>query len=344
MFAIMVNCMIGGLIASIIGLNPIYGMIGINAIAGLIPMVRTVDCLYDGLYAEIWTGEMIKHFRNSIESLGWLSKIRSYDQYSKNNVLNFTELGGDPKVLINNSTYPLEVETIEDSNKAITLDKYQTKPTKITDDELHGLSYDKIGSVVERHGEAIDEVKYKKALHSLAPQTDSVATPVILTSGDNSTDGTRKKLKLVDIIALKARFDKIKVPIVGRVLVLCPEHVQDLLEEDRSFRNQYNDYTTGKIANMYGFEVYEYVDCPAYTVSTKTKLAYGSVITSTDKSASIAFYAPRMMRATGETKTYLQDASGSPTTQSNLVSYRHYFIALPLKDEAIGAIVSNVVA
>ena len=54
-------------------------------------------------------------------------------------------------------------------------------------------------------------------------------------------------------------------------------------------------------------------------------------------------YAPRAVRADGETKTYLQDAKTSPTTQENLVNFRHYSICLPLRNEAIGAIVSDIV-
>jgi hypothetical protein len=339
--AVTMNCILGGILASIVGIAPVFGAVGLNAIAAL-PLQCAKGALRAGLYPEIWTGEMIKAFRTSMESVGWLSRIKSYDQYTKNNIINFVDIGGDPTVLINNTTYPLAIESLTDANKPVSLDKYQTKPTKITDDELHGLSYDKIGSVVERHTDVIAETKYKKALHSLAPNENTDNTPVILTTGDVSADKTRKKMKAADIIQLKQKFDKLKVPLVGRILVLAPEHVSDLLEEDRVFSQQYNNYTTGKIANMYGFEVYEYVDTPSYTVSSLKKLAYGSVATSTERNASIAFYAPRMMKATGETKVYLQDASVMPTTQENIVSYRHYFIALPLRDEAIGAIVSNI--
>ena len=343
LLAVMTTALFGGLMSVIVGFNAMIGMVGLPVVAILFPLGSMArGGLLAGLYPEVWTGELIKQFRIGIEAIGWLSRIRSFDAYAHDNILNFTQIGGDPTVLINNSTYPLEVETLDDNNKAITLDKYQTKPTKITDDELHGLGYDKIGSVVERHSEVINETKYKKALHSLAPAGHTDKTPVLLTSGDTSADGTRKKIKVADIIAMKEAFDKMKVPQQGRVMVLCPEHVSDLLLEDREFQVQYNNYTTGKIANLYGFEVYEYIDVPSYTVSSKKKLAYGSAESNATRHASICFYAPRMMRAEGETKTYLQDASTSPTTQENLVSFRHYFVCLPLKDEAIGAIVSNV--
>lgn len=291
-----------------------------------------------GLYTEVWTGEIIKKLRTGLESVGWLKEIRSYDSYAKNNVINFTQLGGDPTVLINNTTYPLEVETLEDANKAISLDKYQTKPTKVTDDELHAISYDKMATVIERHTEAINEKKYIKALHAIAPNGDTNDTPIILTTGE--AEEGRKRIKVADIIEMKKKFDAMKVPVEGRILVLCADHVNDLLLEDRAFQTQYNNYTTGKIANLYGFKVYEFQDTPYYTRATKKKLAFGAVASDTEGSASIAFYAPYMMKAQGETKTYLRDAATDPENQENLVSFRDYFICLPKKEQAMGAIVS----
>lgn len=83
-------------------------------------------------------------------------------------MIHFVNIGGDPTVLVNNTSYPLEIEELEDGDKAVTLDKYQTKPTRITDDELYSLSYDKKATVIERHKEAISEKKYSRAIHAIA--------------------------------------------------------------------------------------------------------------------------------------------------------------------------------
>lgn len=292
------------------------------------------------LYREQWTGETIKAFRDREENLGWLNKIRSYDaQVANNNTINFVNLGGDPSVLVNQTSYPIGVEKLADANRAIALDKYQTKATTVTDDEARGLSFDKKASVVERHYEAVAQKKFSRALHALAPESNTVTTPVIVTTGE--ADGNRKRISVKDIIALKSKFDAMRVPVQGRVLVLSPEHVADLLVEDTAFAQRYNSTETGKICNMYGFEVYEYVGVPSYKVSAKTKVAFDAVVDpSTDRTASVAFYAPRMMKATGETKEYLDE----PDTQNQEWRYnvRHYFICLPLKNEALGAIVSDI--
>lgn len=292
------------------------------------------------LYREQWTGETIKAFRDREKNLGWLNKIRSYDaQVANNNTINFVNLGGDPSVLVNQTSYPIGVEKLADANRAIALDKYQTKATTVTDDEARGLSFDKKASVVERHYEAVAQKKFSRALHALAPESNTATTPVIVTTGE--ADGNRKRISVKDIIALKSKFDAMRVPVQGRVLVLAPEHAADLLVEDTAFAQRYNSTETGKICNMYGFEVYEYVGVPSYKVSAKTKVAFDAVADpSTDRVASVAFYAPRMMKATGETKEYLDE----PDTQNQEWRYnvRHYFICLPLKNEALGAIVSDI--
>jgi len=340
MLTILVNVIIGAGVFGAVGFSPVVGGLLLPVIGVLSPLFG-ISGLRAGVYTEVWTGEMIKAFRNSVESLGWLNKIRSYDQYAENDAIHFVDLGGDPAVLINNTTYPIPIETLEDADKVVKLDKYQTKATRITDDEVYAISYDKMGSVIERHREAIDEKKFSKALHALAPDSHSAKTPVLLTTGTARPDGTGKKIIRENIISLKKEFDKIKIPLEGRILVLCADHVSDLLENDQKFAEQYYNYSSGKILNLYGFDVYEYQDCPYFT-QAKAKVAYGAVPAANDRQASVAFYAPRMMKVTGSTKTYLSEAKDSPTTQENLINFRHYFICLPLKKEAIGGVVSAV--
>lgn len=141
-------------------------------------------------------------------------------------------------------------------------------------------------------------------------------------------------------MALKKKFDKLKIPKEGRILVLCADHVADLLETDQRFEKQVYDYTTGKIAKMYGFDVYEYDECPYYDTTTLKKKAYGTVVGESDRQSSVAFTTKRAMRADGSTKSYLREASSDPENQRNLFSMRTYTICLPLRNEGFGAIVS----
>jgi len=308
--------------------------VGVSCMGGLAP----TGALRAGLYSEAWTGELVKAFRAAAEAVGWYNKIRSYDQYVQNDVIHLVDIGADPEVLVNNTTYPLEIENLEDGDIAVTLDKYQTKPTRVTDDELHALTYDKMASVVDRHKEAFSETKFSRAIHSVAPAEHTDKTPVILTSGEVADD--RKRLTRSDIIALKKAFDKAKVPAEGRILVLCADHVADLLEQDQKFAAQYYNYESGTISRLYGFEVYEFNECPYYNATTRKNFACVPTPAATDRQCSVAYSTKRVMRADGSTKTYLQEAANNPATQENLFSMRTYTLCLPTKNEGLGAIVS----
>lgn len=339
--ALCVNSAAGAVVGGFVGLQPLHGALaanGISVVAGMFGGFAPSGALRAGLLTEVWTGFMIKAFRTDPEGMGWYAKIRSFDQYAENDVIHFVNIGGDPDVLVNNTTYPLDVQDLADADKAISLDKFQTKPTRITDDEMYALSYDKKASVIERHKEAMKEKIYSRAIHAIAPNENVKATPVLLTSGAVA-DG-RKALTLQDVVLLKKAFDKNKVPKAGRILVLCADHIADLLQNEQKFGQQYYNYETGKVAKLYGFEVYEYDDCPYYNAATLKKLAYGAVPADTDTQASVAFSPVRMMKANGSMKAYASEAKDNPTTQENLLNYRTYSICLPLANEAMGAIVS----
>lgn len=290
----------------------------------------------EGVYTEVWTGELVKQLRGGMTA-SWLDGVSDYSAAVNNEVVHLVDVGGDPDVLINNTTYPIAAQELEDGDIALGLDKFQTKKTAVSDDQLFAISYDKMGSVIERHGDAITIAKFKKAAHALAPNSNTAKTPVVPTSGED--DNGRKKCTRKDIIALKRKLDALQVPTAGRRLVLCSDHVNDLLEDDQKFRDQYYNYTTGKIANMYGFEVYEFENCPYFT-KEGTKVPFKSSPSGTDHQASFCFYTKRVFRAQGSTKMYYRDAQTNPDYQQNEVNFRHYYIVLPKKMEAIGAIYS----
>ncbi len=336
-----VNGVVGAVVGMSLGAQPLYGALaagGVSVVAGTFGGMAPVGVLRAGLLTEVWTGQMIKAFRTDPAEMGWYNRIRSYDQYVNNDVIHFVQIGGDPTVLVNNTTYPLDIETLEDADKAISLDKYQTRPTQITDDELYALSYDKKASVIERHKEVMKEKIYSRAIHALAPGENKDATPVIATTG-TAVDG-RKAMTRSDVIRLKKLFDKNKVPKADRILVLCGDHIADMLENDQKFAQQYYNYETGKVAKLYGFEVYEYDDCPYYNATALTKLAYGAAPGTTDTQASVAFSLNGKMKANGSMTAYASEAKTDPKNQANLLNYKVYSICLPLAERAMGAIVS----
>ncbi len=339
---ILFNALMGVIIALSVGITPAFGAAGAAGLSVVLGGFMPSGASFAGVLTEVWTGEMVKKLRAG-DVATFLDGVPDYSQYAENDVIHLVDVGADPDVLINNTTYPIPVQALEDSDIPIGLDKYQTKATPITDDELYALSYDKMASVKERHGDAILENKFAKAIHALAPASNAAKTPVITTTGGvvDGLSAGRMMLTRNDVIKLKKKFDDLGVPVDGRRLVLCSDHVSDLLLNDQKFADQYYNYTTGKIANMYGFQVYEYPANPYFT-SAGAKVAFGTAPGEGDMQASVAFYTKRVFKASGSTKMYYSEAATDPQNQRSLINFRHYFIVLPKKQEAIAAITSGV--
>ena len=335
------NAVMGFVLAFVLGVLPAVGAVaavgGTMMLGGFMPKGVAMD----GVLTEVWTGELIKALRSG-DKATFLDGLPDYSQYAENDVIHMVDVGGDPDVLVNNTTYPIAIQQLTDTDAVFSLDKFQTKPTSITDDELYALSYDKMASVKERHSQALLVKKYAKAIHALAPDSNAAKTPVLKTTGDVEGGAAtgRRMMQRSDIIALKKKFDVMQVPTEDRRLVLCPDHVNDLLMQDQKFAEQYYNYTTGKIANLYGFQVYEFVNNPVYKAAG-TKVAFGTAAGANEFQASVAFYGKMTFKATGSTKMYYSEAKTDPENQRSLINFRHYFIVLPKKKEAIAAIMSD---
>jgi hypothetical protein len=298
-----------------------------------------------GVYREIWTGELVESFQPEINA-SFLSEIPDESRWvqssggGENQVIHLVDIGADPEVLINNTTYPIGYETLADGDIAFSLDKFQTKATKVTDDELYAITYDKIAVVNKKHKNAILAKKFGKAIHALAPAAHTTATPVLGTSG--AVIGGKKSCCVNDIIDFAAALSDAGVPDDGqRILVLNTKHVTGILKEVKNFYQDFANIGTGQLkALFYGFKVYVYHNNPVYLAADNTKVSYGAVFNpATHNVASVAFYAPDMFRAEGATKMYYDEPDTQ--NQASAVNYRHYYLVSPKKARAIGALVTS---
>lgn len=332
--ALLFNTLTGVAFASVLGFSSAVGAVGMNVVGALMGMTpQNVSVLREGIYTEIWTGELVKVLRAGLEGT-WLSGIPDQSSIVDNDVIHLVEVGIDPDVLINNTTYPIPIQALEDNDIAIKLDKFQTKATPITDDELYAISYDKTARVKEGHANSINDAKFTKAAHALCAKKNTATTPVLKTTGEKDAATGRLRLTVNDLVEMKRALDNLKVPADGRRLVLCPDHVNDLLLTSQTFREQYNiDRNTGKVGYLYGFETYEYANNPLYTTGGEKK-DVGTTAEAGEFQCSFAFYKQRVFKATGSTKMYYSESKNDPQNQRNLINFRHYFVCMPKKNDA----------
>ncbi len=333
-FLTLIFAFIGGsAIASGLGV-PALPVIGCLTATSFIPTGAGSGVAYAGLYKEVWTGELIKRFTYDGS---FLKGIPDYSRYVGNDVIHLIEAGVHPNVLINNVTYPLPVSPRPDLDIPVKLDRFDTEATYITKDEVYALSYDKIKLTHILHREALEMDSYNLAAYNFAPAAHTESTPVLQTTGDNNGFGFCRLIP-IDLIILKKALDDRGIPKVGRRLLLCNQHVEDLLSLSETFKNQYNNISDGKVLKMFGFEIYEPGAMPLYD-DTFNKKAYKSISAPTDRDASVAIYPKRMFKAKGSMG--VDHTPRTATVKRDEISMDLRFIALPQNLEGFGAIVNG---
>ena len=292
-----------------------------------------------GVLKEMWEAELQRKFRN--EATDFMNPIPSRDNYVNNDVINLTAIGDDPNVLINNTSYPIAVNSRTDTPDTLALNKYDTENTSIKDDELYALPYDKEGSVIRQHRETLEEKILEHSLYLLAPDDDTTNMPIVQTTGaDNGA--SRKSITIADIILAKKKMDDLKMPKMNRILVLCSDHIQELLLADEAtntnvFTTNYHRIQDGKIVNMYGFQVYENIYNPRYDASFD-KVAFGAASAGTDRNASVFFYAGVAYKAQGSVTMYHREAAIDPENRQTVVGFNKYHICGKKQQIGFGAI------
>lgn len=301
------------------------------------------------IYREVWTGEVIKFVGQAMKD-SFLKGIADYSKYVSNvgdemQAIHLASMNVLPEVLINNTTYPIGIADQSITDILITLAKFQTVATPITDDEMYASSVKKMELVKDRHGRAITQAIIRKGLHALAPSGNTAKMPVIPTTGPD--DGTgRRKMLMKDLLTFKGNCDTLEIDEESRVLVLCTDHVNDLISEDAKLEAFFYNRTSGEIQpRLLSFEIHTHVSSPYYTPSTLAKLSYGAVPSvvdgSEDRKASVFFSRDRAAKAMGWTKMYLSKSDEDTQNQRSLVNFRQNAIIMPTAEEFRGAIVSD---
>jgi len=333
LFSFLIAILAGTAIATASAL-PVLPIIGGLAIVSFIPTGAGSGVAMVGVYREVWTGEMVKRFTHTGK---FLEAVPDYSRFADNDVIHLVDIGAHPDVLINNTTYPLTPQSLGENDISISLAKFETVPTAITDDELNAISYPKMEAAVTLHREALEMSTSDKAAHALAPTSDTANTPIVKTTGGNNGSGF-KRMTMSDIKTLKRKYDDMKAPKEGRVLVLSNQHIEDLLVVSEVFQNQYQNISEGQILRLYGFDIYEYVSNPVYN-ATFVKKAYGAVSAVTDRESSFSFIKNMTFKARGSVVPYLTPAEA--LNKRNIISYNLYHVALPKKLYGIAAIVND---
>jgi len=298
--------------------------------------------LFAGLFKEVWISRLMEKF---YPTAAWLNRAQDYSGLVDNNAINLAEIGSDPGVLVNNTTYPVPFADRTDVPLQLPLDYYDTEGTVVRNAEQIQLAYPKMDTVVAQHGKALAKAQSAKAAWNFAPQTNGSMTPVLKTLGNAKVAyaaNARLPFSFRNIIAAGQSFDAVDAPQDGRVLVLNPTHKQDLLNEDVNLFKGFVDTKTGMIGQLYGFDIYVSTQCPTYNNTTYGKNAFGAAAAGTDAISSFFFVDSEVMRAKGTMDMFFR--LRDPEARGDIVGFQQRFVALSIRNQLQGAIVDTITA
>ena len=291
------------------------------------------------LAKEVWVSQLTKNF---YPDSSFLNYVKDFSSLVDNNAINMADVGVDPNVLINNTTYPIQVVQRVDKPIRIELDLFETENTLVRRPEAIEYSYDQLESVLMGHRNRLRARTAQKAAHAFAPQKDSEFTPVIVTTGD--AIGKRKRLSIEDILLLKERFDDVDIPLEDRFLVLNPKHLSDLILFDVKAFKDLTDIVNGQPKRFAGFNILQTSSTPKYNSSTSEKVPFAdeTVMADTDTFCSFAFQKEEVMKADGDVFMYANE--NDPKERGTIVGFDKRFIAVPIRNKALGAIISTKIS
>lgn len=295
--------------------------------------------LYAGLLKEIWLDEIKQNFYADAPHI-----LRSQDMSSMvyNSVINLADAGINPNVLINNAIYPVPTVGFGATPLVLPLKTFDTENTSVKNVINKQYMFDAVKQIVSQHKAALQERIFENVTHSWAPQSNAQLTPVLAATGAVKVLTGRRRLTMSDIATLQRAYDIAKIPQTGRVLVLCPDHRQDLIDEDRTLFKQFAELKTGEVFPLYGFTIYQYALNPLYTTAGVKKAFGAALVPATDCYASISWCDNEVMRAAGKLEMFWRPKEQNPEQREDVIGFQQFYTGLPIRNKTMGAIYSGV--
>ena len=251
-------------------------------------MAQEVDGIWLEQYVE---PQLLQDFRNYIDDFIGVLKRPNPGAIDKDGI-RFNRLINNVGFHVNKDS-DFVAKSMSGKKTLVEYDKLDTDPTECTDAELRAMAFDKEAAIRVEHTNSWKIGVRDYVLHKLAPASNSVKMPVMVTTGE-AVDG-RKRLTYKDLVNFYNKLMKLNLnDMNGWYMVLCDEHVADLILDRASTNNNRDiviDPKTGKLVRFYKVQFFENNDCPYYDNKGNLK-SLGSSPVGTDQKASIFFYAP----------------------------------------------------
>jgi hypothetical protein len=283
-----------------------------------------MNALFAGLNKEIWIDKLKEKFWGQY---GFIDNTEDWSEWVEYNTINYALMGDNPVIVKNNNSWPITAVQRTDTALTVVLDTYDSTTTRVRNLEEIETSYGKLDSVIGQHKNSLSEEIAKEGLFNFAPAT--AVGGAFAASGGNRTavigsqSTVASTLAIDDIARLKENWDAINAPQEGRILVLNPYHVRDLMKADITLNKDFVNAKAGEPVPLYGIDVYVTSLTPLYTKSTLAIKAYGAAADNVnDCVASVAYIKSEAFRCMGDVEMFYKEKGINPEQRADEVGFQ----------------------
>lgn len=264
------------------------------------------------LNVELWKRYIINNFYATNEFLKASTDVTS--EVINGAIVHIPNAGAPAGAQRNRTSIPATSVRRSDNDVTYVLDNFTSDPVLVTAMEQADLSYQKMQSVIEDNGAAMQELAGSAILEYWARNLGSTEKQVT-TGGTRAIPGltgTRKKLTAADLRTAAAKMDADNVPAANRFVVITAEMKQDLLE-DNDIKNTFTfagvNYATGELPMYAGFKIIVRSRVLRYVADNSTTRLPdpGTATLATDNFAAIAFQKSCVEHALGTVDIFNRD-------------------------------------
>jgi hypothetical protein len=289
------------------------------------------------LEKQVWISQVMEKYYPETSFLKYATDMSNLVDNDK---INLADAGMDPAVLKNNTNYPISVHERTDNALELELNLYETENTLVQDAVITELSYNKLESVLVGHRGSLQKRTGADAAHAFSPDSNEANTPILMTTGEVRANGF-KKLLPDDILSLMEEWNGLNYPLENRYLVLDARMLADLMRFDLRQYGNITDIVNGQPKKFGSFHILAYSQNAVYNVNTLQKKSFGAAEQETDTYSSFAFLGNEVMKADGSLEMF--ERLKDPEYRGDIVGFAKRFLAMPIRNKGISAIVANKV-
>jgi hypothetical protein len=293
---------------------------------------------------------------NIFNNNAFMMKAINDDRYIAGSKVILPQAGAIPSGKRNRTQFPIPVVRRTDSTIEYAIDSFSTDANHIRYSDQISSPHNMNDTTIQDHQNTLTDMVAEGILYGWSPTAAAGAANIFRTSGaarlaiSTGATGNRKKTVKLDILKIKRKMDKDKIPSQNRQILFDTEMLNDLLEDTGLLGSfEAGEYLAvyGELKRLFNFEVDMRAQMLRYTsglVKIDKNADNYTGGSATDHCGAIAWHPNYVRQAFAGAKVFLD--LNNPVYQGDLMSAEVFAGGAPRYSSLIGvyALVEDVAA